>query len=67
MDDLRNVDCVTITDTYTKAGVHLHSVAKTPSGAVVWEEGRQPAKDVVMLDPTFEYNWKLWWVNKEYK
>lgn len=67
MDDLRNVDCVTITDTYTKTGVPLHSVAKTPNGTIVWEEGRQPGKDVVMIDPNFEYSWKLWWVNEEYK
>jgi len=44
--DVRTVSYIEIKDLYTKDGKHQSSVAKTPSGEVVWEEGRNPRKDV---------------------
>ena len=64
--DNRNDPYIDVVDIYTKDGTHLSSRATAPSGEVVWEEGRQPIKDVVMIDTNgFEDSWKYWHTNPE--
>jgi hypothetical protein len=64
--DIRNESYINVVDIYTKDGTHLSSRATTQNGEIVWEEGRQPGKDVVMIDPgSFEYSWKYWHVRPE--
>lgn len=47
--DIRDQAYFEVVDTYTKDGRHLGSVAKTPDGRIVWEEGRMPSKDVCFV------------------
>ena len=66
--DIRNYPYIDVVDIYTKDGTHLSSVAKTPDGKIVWDEGRTPSKDVAFTPidpPDFEYQWKFWAANRE--
>ena len=63
--DIRKESYINVVDIYTKNGKHLSSKATTQSGEVVWEEGPQAAKDVVMISTDFEYTWKYWHTNPE--
>ena len=65
--DIRECSHIDVVDVYTKSGTHLSSVAKTPDGRVIWDEGRQPSKDVAFstIDPTFDCRWKFWCTPQE--
>jgi hypothetical protein len=50
--DIRDEPCIIITDTYTREGQHVSTIAKTQDGRVVWKDGPTPAKDCVFFWPT---------------
>ena len=50
-----------ITDTYNwKTGEHLKSVCTSPTGDIIWEEGRIPSKDLFFLK-YIKPNWEEFW------
>jgi hypothetical protein len=70
--DIRDVPYIDVVDIYTKGGTHLGSMATMPTtedivtGNIVWKEGRQPSKDVVMPEPGgYEYSWEYRHTNPE--
>ena len=57
-NDIRNMSYVQITDTYNrKTGEHLRSVCTPPSGDIIWDEGRTPSKDVVLMPVYLKETW----------
>ena len=59
--DIRNLSHAQITDTYNwKTGEHLKSVCTSPTGDIIWEEGRIPSKDLFFLK-YIKPNWEEFW------
>ena len=48
--DIRKESSINVVDFYTMSGRHLGSKATTEDGRIVWEDGRQPGKDMCFLD-----------------
>jgi len=56
--DIRRLPPVTIVDLYTKDGKHVKSTMSTPDGTVLYEDGRQPSKDVGPFISTPKLPWR---------